>query len=718
MNFGRVGFVMEGDWSAAVTYDTLSVVLYEGAVYAAKRMSAGSEPSTHPADWMLWVGSPVVSAEQTEAGYDLTISNGDGTTSVVHLLNGQITEAELTSALSGLREAFNANIAEGYSSSSVYSEGDYCLYNNVLYRCTADILTPEAWDSDHWEAASLADDVQDLSENLYNNKVDAITSNASGEIVTIADGGDDLPVKNLSVSLLPVQDLHGQDAPYPPGGGANKIGIADGVDFTLKGIRYRVEDGSLYLDGTAIGETSSNDSAFKNAFSFVLGAGTYYFSRGSYGSAVYLKSESGTLVTNNGSFTLAEQTTVWFGFYMYNVTFSNVQVPLSIVLGSNPPSSYSPFSNICPISGWTGVEVYQAKKNLFDQDNAGWITRKYINASGVVGNNGQYKYTDEYTPVNANTQYAISCTKLSSDNVLLTVCFYDSEKTFIERVQAINFGSSTGRKSGTFTTTSGTAFIRFSTVYNSQNGGSTDFQIEFGSTATAYEPYKGNTYPIDWTDEAGTVYGCNIDPVSGVLTVECEQVTIPTSQSSWYRGYGGYYFLNSRYYSSSDNRAKYAKCNLLNIKSGHSGTELGFFPSSNEFYFEGLSNIGVTTFSDWLSWIQTNSLVIVAPLATPLTFQLSENQIATFLGTNNFWNNGNGTIDLEYRADTKLYIENLTKPSEDDMTANANIASGKFFMIGNRLFLSTTSIAQGEQIVVGTNCTELSLADALNTINA
>ena len=113
-----------------------------------------------------------------------------------------------------------------------------------------------------------------------------------------------------------------------------------------------------------------------------------------------------------------------------------------------------------------------------------------------------------------------------------------------------------------------------------------------------------------------------------------------------------------------------------------------------------------------------NILFVTWKVTQPITFQLSENQIATYLGVNNFWSNGNGAVDLEYRCDTKLYIENLTKPSEDDMTANANIASGKFFMVGNRLFLSTTAIAQGEQIVVGTNCSEVSLADALNQINA
>ena len=66
----------------------------------------------------------------------------------------------------------------------------------------------------------------------------------------------------------------------------------------------------------------------------------------------------------------------------------------------------------------------------------------------------------------------------------------------------------------------------------------------------------------------------------------------------------------------------------------------------------------------------------------------------------------------------KLIIsKQLTKPSEDDLIANQAIAAGTFFMIGNRLFLSTASIANGATITPGTNATELSLAEALNSLN-
>lgn len=112
----------------------------------------------------------------------------------------------------------------------------------------------------------------------------------------------------------------------------------------------------------------------------------------------------------------------------------------------------------------------------------------------------------------------------------------------------------------------------------------------------------------------------------------------------------------------------------------------------------------------------TTGAQVVYKLATPTTIQLTAHQEEMLKGINNIWAD-TGDTALTYRADTKLYIERLTKPTEDDMIANANIASGKYFMVGNSLYLSTASIAMGETIEPGTNCTALSLADALNNLS-
>ena len=73
---------------------------------------------------------------------------------------------------------------------------------------------------------------------------------------------------------------------------------------------------------------------------------------------------------------------------------------------------------------------------------------------------------------------------------------------------------------------------------------------------------------------------------------------------------------------------------------------------------------------------------------------------------------------VEYPCDTKLYIQKINAPSDDDMIADAQIASGKYFIVGNNLYLSTTTILAGDPIKPGTNCTLTNLAAALNALNS
>jgi len=72
--------------------------------------------------------------------------------------------------------------------------------------------------------------------------------------------------------------------------------------------------------------------------------------------------------------------------------------------------------------------------------------------------------------------------------------------------------------------------------------------------------------------------------------------------------------------------------------------------------------------------------------------------------------------DTFYPVNVFDYIDELTKP-DNNFIADSNIQSGKYFSVGNGLYLSTQAIAQGETITPGTNCTEVSLPDALNALN-
>ena len=51
-----------------------------------------------------------------------------------------------------------------------------------------------------------------------------------------------------------------------------------------------------------------------------------------------------------------------------------------------------------------------------------------------------------------------------------------------------------------------------------------------------------------------------------------------------------------------------------------------------------------------------NPITVIYPLTNPLIYQLSATEIKSLLGINNVWSDA-GDMDVEYRADTKLYID-------------------------------------------------------------
>lgn len=108
---------------------------------------------------------------------------------------------------------------------------------------------------------------------------------------------------------------------------------------------------------------------------------------------------------------------------------------------------------------------------------------------------------------------------------------------------------------------------------------------------------------------------------------------------------------------------------------------------------------------------------VVLPLATPITYHLTPTEIKSLLGDNNVWADA-GDTSVTYRADTKLYIEKKMAGTDIPMIADSNIVSGSYFMIGSNLYKATANIASGAAVVVGTNATAKTMAEALNEINA
>jgi hypothetical protein len=194
-----------------------------------------------------------------------------------------------------------------------------------------------------------------------------------------------MPMPSLKVSVEAKQDLHGYDKPWVGGAGKNKIHITltyikyanqqgtwNGNTYTNNGLTYVFEaNQDDCLTKITVNGKASKDTALR------LYSTTTYYSDGTYivsgltgGSwntyqlefvaSDYSRTVVGpkeeTLVTDN--IMIVELT------IRNNATISNLIVQPMVRL-STEDSTFAPYSNICPISGWDAANV----SDVDDVDN-------------------------------------------------------------------------------------------------------------------------------------------------------------------------------------------------------------------------------------------------------------------------------------------------------------------------------------------------------------
>ena len=544
------------------------------------------------------------------------------------------------------------------------------------------------------DAKVVGDELANVKNDL-SDKAPAITNIASGSIAHFEDGSD-ANAKSVIAHIEPVQDLHGYDSPWPAGGGKQLLNPSEFDSFpkTTNGITATLNsDGTITLNGTANGvayigiisyQTLSTYGFFEPDVSYTLsgytneavvgfgifGSGTDYWSTDVSGKTMQFTAEQISSLQYRLLIRVLD-----------GVTCSNVVVkPMICKTSASNPAQFAPYSNICPISGFTGMNVSVEGENICSFTSE----QKYIDENGNLVDASAWRLTD-YIIVEKPFMYK----GLSTVGNAPYSAWYDSGKNLISTFKQAVGANITAPPNGA-------TYVRFSVYY---------------SDVETFMAYTGQVYPITFPSEAGTVYGGYVDVTKGKLVVDMASVDLGTLD--WDLRSSGLY------------RSE----NILDIKTVSAQNEIvqGIAEKYNVYSYSYAKNhlgefvIGMSSGGDnhiFVSGGVPGTGKFVYRLATPIAYDITQQQIALITGVNNVWNDTNGNTDVEYKADTKLYIEQLTKPTEDDMVANSNIASGTFFMIGNRLFLSTASIAIGETIVPGTNCTELSLADALNNLNA
>ena len=515
---------------------------------------------------------------------------------------------------------------------------------------------------------TVDDELSDSSENPVQNKVitgaintlasaTEITGTASGSIASFDDGSA-LPLKDLDVSIAPIQDLHGYDNPWVGGGGKNKFdsSVFSDATSTITTIQVQLLPNTQYTMSSNCPLSSSAACIF-----FMLPNGSASTST----NGVY-QNQSRTLTTGADGIAVVG--------YRAQGTITQSQLVgfnTQIEQGSQP-TSYAPYENICPISGWTACNVSVCGVNLWDEE---WEVGTISASTGENTSSSSRIRSKNYIKVEGGeTYYFKSSEKLEK-------FMYDKNKNYLGTIPQDSDAKDVAR-----TLPNDCAYIRFCvyTVYGTSY--KDDISINYPSTDTSYHAYSGNTYTIQFTDGTNplTVYGGTLDVTTGVLTVDRYKVKL-SDVSNWtnngtfantFNGEGSVLYNRKKLIDWNDNCVcdSYKGYSSTVVASHDSGIALA---NSTSAYDSVATRIYVkdsrfSSYTDFVQSLQTNDIEVVFPLATPQTYSLTPTAVASILGQNNVFADTGNILACEYVKDTDIIIKKLLyKDLTATLSANA-----------------------------------------------
>jgi hypothetical protein len=355
-----------------------------------------------------------------------------------------------------------------------------------------------------------------IPENAY------LLNNLSGLPADIAsfNDGTDLPMASLKVTVTPYQDLHGYDAPWVGGSGKNKLpmtvdgikqintsGVWNGNTYTFHDVTFKIEtDDADNVLGIKVNGTSGG-MAYFHIFdgNLTLSEGTKVLSgcvpngsESTYYLQITAMPNSYTDVGNGISFTDEGNVRCNVAINMTDGTsLTNALFQPMIEYGS-AKTTFAPYSNICPISGWTEAEVTRTGVNVWDEE---WELGGLDINTGAVFSDPEKIRSKNFCACKPGTTYRKVCA-----NPATYAWFYDIEKNFISFAISAN----------TFTTPDNCYYfkLRIGDMQHKQTTYNHDISINYPSTDTEYYAYNGATYTIELD---GTRYGGVVDATNGTM---------------------------------------------------------------------------------------------------------------------------------------------------------------------------------------------------------
>ena len=504
-----------------------------------------------------------------------------------------------------------------------------------------------------------------------------------GDILSFQVAGE-ASVSSLAVSMEPQQDLNGYDSPWPAGGGKN-IFPGKNLSEDKSGVSF-----ASYADATISihGQRTVSSNVYFNVYENSTGnrlpmaAGTYTFSgKGTIPTGLQLafafKDSNGgdigvTAIYLSGNGTATRTIEQDFELMAYFTVHGDARIDydggIQVEVGSTA-TSFAPYYNVCPLTGWSGVNIYSSGNNMLNPNALPTRSQYTVNADGTI----------TVTSSDSTAWSTINPVTLLAGTYTVSIEGQTGYSQF--RTSEDNYGSNkTLSTTGTTFTLTKNGGIKFKFNLSGTYPTTVKVQIELGTVKTEYSAFNGNAISITFSSPPGIVYSGTLDVVSGVLTVDKAKETKLWSAMT---NASVNTVTESRRMSLSATAAgSSARANSASNITGYKNS------TADTVHYQIASGGTFATFYLPKNTEESTSVELVYQLATPVTYQLTAQQISLPTGANNIFNdagqtsisfvdrtNEGGTPDEVYRGYLEALRGDFVKLAKlEFLNPNGNVA--------------------------------------------
>ena len=464
----------------------------------------------------------------------------DGTEVTSQVCNGIVVDSALSN--SSTNPVQNKVVKSAIDEKSTVAISDTLETGTTLANITIDGTTTAIKGSD----IEVDEELSPTSTNPVENKAiyDALNNllpskTVSGNPIAISDASG-FNAKALTVTMNPIQDLHGYSNPWVGGAGKNKFSCVDHLNPSSNLSATKNADGSVRIYGTPNGTWG----AVSDLTDCNLPAGQYTFSiQSAVAYNIYTQCYVGG--TNTNRTVNAGQTYITFTvsgtitkirLMISGMTVNTpVDVTIKPMLASGTAATFAPYSNICPISGRTEASVKRTGANLYGGEvfkdevveqvpSATVTTNTVVFGAGSVS--GKKFCTDVKFKQNTAYTFRMRCQN-NQANANTNLRVYYTDGTYLDFRD--NSQSTANVDRNIVITTNANKTIQELRGVN-QAGNTTVYLDSFGvfegtRTFDDFEPYTAETHTHQYQQE---IYGGVDDFVNGGATSTIAMVDLGT----------------------------------------------------------------------------------------------------------------------------------------------------------------------------------------------